>query len=164
MRVSLDGKFCLDTAPWLNWGDIKYGFDHKYLDSNSVVQFATASLSIDSSSYQYDLAMCDPKHESVVSEILNNLTNGMIIDTADAKRSWIFIFLKKLYICREEYKDPLGEVEKIYADFDYPEYISPLVRYMPASDGAITGEDEILRRWEGLLHTLQAEISRERDQ
>jgi hypothetical protein len=41
---------------------------------------------------------------------------------------------------RESFKDPLGEVEEIYADFDYPQEIAPLVRYMPPTDGWRPGE------------------------
>lgn len=34
-----------------------------------------------------------------------------------------------------EVDDPLGEVEEIYSDFDYPEEMENFVRYMPASNG-----------------------------
>ncbi len=48
---------------------------------------------------------------------------------------WLVALLADLYAKREVVADPLGEVEKIYADFDYPESVESFVRYMPATGG-----------------------------
>jgi len=42
-------------------------------------------------------------------------------------------------------------VEQIYSDFDYPEELSPLIRYMPASEGIEGSEDQLFKNWEKAL-------------
>ncbi len=62
---------------------------------------------------------------------------------------WLYIILNDVFHRKHEFEDPLGEVEKIYADFDYPEEIESFVRYMPPTDGYIPAE-----------HSLEENISR----
>jgi hypothetical protein len=57
------------------------------------------------------------------------------LDSESIKMKWLVATLSDLYERRNEVADPLGEVEGIYSDFDYPECIEGFVRYMPTSDG-----------------------------
>ncbi|MNL84591.1 hypothetical protein D3C87_2126040 [compost metagenome] len=43
----------------------------------------------------------------------------------------MFLLLNWVFEHREQFTDPLGMIETIYADFDYPEEITSFVRYMP---------------------------------
>ncbi|MBC1501252.1 DUF2247 family protein [Listeria weihenstephanensis] len=53
-----------------------------------------------------------------------------------------------LFDIRQEFEDPFGMVEEIYADFDYPEEIAKIVRYMPVSAGESGfGEDYLKLNW-----------------
>ena len=47
---------------------------------------------------------------------------------------WLYIVLLDLFNKRKELDDPLGNVEEIYENFDYPEKIESFVRYMLAND------------------------------
>lgn len=74
-------------------------------------------------------------------------------------KNWLYVLLSDVFHRKEEFEDPLGEVEKIYADFDYPEEIESFVRYMPPKDGYIpsahTYEENIARlyfHWEHYLN------------
>lgn len=51
----------------------------------------------------------------------------------DVSRKWLVASLANLYANRHLTEDPLGEVERIYADFDYPESMKSFVRYMPVA-------------------------------
>ena len=57
--------------------------------------------------------------------------------------------LNNLFIQRNKFQDSLGGVEKIYADFNYPEEIESFVRYMPLSDdfdlSSVTNDEMNLR-------------------
>lgn len=46
----------------------------------------------------------------------------------------MYIVLLDLFNKRKELDDPLGNVEEIYENFDYPEKIESFVRYMLAND------------------------------
>ncbi|EPH9348967.1 TPA: DUF2247 family protein, partial [Neisseria gonorrhoeae] len=73
-------------------------------------------------------------------------------------KNWLYILLNDVFHRKEEFEDPLGEVEKIYADFDYPEEIESFVRYMPPKDGYIPSnhsyEENIARLYSHWEHYL----------
>lgn len=73
-------------------------------------------------------------------------------------KHWLYVLLSDVFHRKEEFEDPLGEVEKIYADFDYPEEIESFVRYMPPKDGYIpsahTYEENIARLYSHWEHYL----------
>lgn len=66
-------------------------------------------------------------------------------------RKWVYLELKAAYELRDRLVDPLGVVELIYADFDYPSSVAAFVRYMPPPPGAATGEGPLLERWAEFL-------------
>ena len=76
-----------------------------------------------------------------------------------AVRKWTYLELKAAYEVRDRLKDPLGVVEQIYADFDYPEAVSAFVRYMPPPPGAHTGEDALYDRWAKYLAGEASELA-----
>jgi hypothetical protein len=51
------------------------------------------------------------------------------------RRKWLFLVLSSLFENRSQIGDPLGEVESVYADFEYPQEIAGFVRFMPTTDG-----------------------------
>ncbi|GAA3737201.1 DUF2247 family protein [Salinactinospora qingdaonensis] len=44
----------------------------------------------------------------------------------------LYIDLSLIYERRERLHDPLGKIEDVYSDYDYPPQIAHLVRYMPS--------------------------------
>lgn len=69
----------------------------------------------------------------------------------DASEVWLFLSLAWLFDHREEFPDPLGVIEMLFADFGYPEQMIGLVRYMPVVDSAPGGVEAIERRWATFL-------------
>ena len=58
---------------------------------------------------------------------------GPKLDETAARKKWAYLLLKRLYEKKTEVADPLGLVEHIYADFDYPEELEGFVRWMPSN-------------------------------
>lgn len=106
-----------------------------------------------------ELAGLSKSDVSMVGELLDRLANNSTDeDNIEAKAKWLYLQLAWLFENRLTIDDPLGEVEKIYADFDYPEDVASFVRYMPASDeydpSMHSADENLLRlmtKWEGYL-------------
>lgn len=65
------------------------------------------------------------------------------------------LVLAWIYENREGVADPLGIVEEIYADFDYPGEVAPFVRYMPMSGPDLCSreknEERMYGNWKAYL-------------
>jgi len=75
-------------------------------------------------------------------------------------RRWVFLELKAAYELRDRLADPLGVVEQIYADFDYPPAVAAFVRYMPPPPESPTGEASLLERWAQFLADEATDLAR----
>lgn len=82
-------------------------------------------------------------------------------DEQKIKHLWLYLILAWLFENRHKISDPLGEIEKLYADFNYPEEIQGLVRYMPAEDGPV-GEEGIISRWREYVTKTKTKFLSER--
>jgi hypothetical protein len=72
-----------------------------------------------------------PQENYLANDLLHSLANKDLSPATDTTKPWIFLLLSFLFEHQENYDDPLEIVEELYADFNYPEEISSLVRYMP---------------------------------
>ena len=69
-------------------------------------------------------------------ELLQGLAEGEDEEDEEAmEEKWLYLELLWLFEHRDELDDPLGHVERVYADFGYPEEIEGFVRWMPNNDG-----------------------------
>jgi hypothetical protein len=75
---------------------------------------------------------------------------------------WMYLIVAWLFENISTFPDPLGEIEKVYADFEYPDEIQSLVRYMPAQEGQPVGEKAIISRWGEYVRRVKAEFLAER--
>jgi hypothetical protein len=87
-----------------------------------------------------------------------------IVDEPSEQRArlWVFLALSWLLEHREDYSDPLQVIEMLYTDFDYPDEIQGLVRFMPNAPGEDPGIEAIKQRWRAFIDRLSAEY-RQRD-
>ncbi|HWT92957.1 MAG TPA: DUF2247 family protein [Solirubrobacteraceae bacterium] len=67
---------------------------------------------------------------------------------------WLFLVLAWLYEHRGARPDPLGDVEQVYAAFDFPECMEGFVAYLPSRDGA---QKDVVGNWERFVRTRQDE-------
>jgi hypothetical protein len=68
-----------------------------------------------------------------------------------AAETWLCILLAWLFENRRSVDDPLGLVEEIYADFEYPKKVAAFVRYMPSDEPPLgtkeQNEERLIRKW-----------------
>ncbi len=143
----------------LSWCDIRWGYECKFITQSIAMKKAedTVLTGIYTPS-ELDLSFQLPNCSNV-DYFLEKLCP--VCETGDEsmiKRKWLFIVLSWLWSHRNEFYEPLAEVENIYADFSFPSEIESFVRYMPVSDGynslAHTKEENINRlmnHWMGYL-------------
>ena len=62
---------------------------------------------------------------------MSRLADAESTSSDDVPGKWLYLVLAWLFENRRSVNDPLGRVEEIYSDFDYPREIAPFVRYMP---------------------------------
>ena len=150
------------SQPGPSWLELQWGFDRGWLSESAVVNLAVARLSESGNQAPevIELASLGSRELGEVRCVLDKLaeTERRAAVDQDPERAWLRIILAWLYAQRGEIADPLGAVEEIYADFDYPSEISDFVRYMPPGDGydpqAHTHEENIARlycKWREFL-------------
>jgi hypothetical protein len=121
----------------LSWRDISWGYEHQLLSWSSPIEFAVHRVAAGSNDrVEIELAGLEKSEAHKVGDLVRQLATGESPDSEEAiRRKWLFLVLAWLYEHKEQLDDPLGEVETIYANFDYPADIAGFVRYMP-----VTGE------------------------
>jgi hypothetical protein len=140
-----------------------YGHRERRLRPVDVVEIAVAKLERRTplTAAEEDLALLLADEMDRVDELVRDLeVSSQPVE--ERAMFWMFMGLDWLWQHRSEFDDALGVVELLYADLDYPEEISGLVRYMPAAPGAPTGVGAIEQRWRAYLRSA-AERYRERD-
>ncbi|PXZ01426.1 DUF2247 family protein [Gilliamella apicola] len=141
----------------LNWHDLLWGYEHHFLGWKDVVNYANKKI-IEESNYDesvIELSMIDKTTTFKIEKLLKNIVKEERFYHTD---KWLYIILLDLFNKRDELDDPLGKVEEIYENFDYPEEIESFVRYMPNTDdydpSKHTYEENINRlysKWENYL-------------
>lgn len=133
--------------------DLGYGFERGFLKPADVVALATHEVGrgVDDGVL---VALGSLLRDEVgrVPEVLELLDDPeRVHDPRESARKWLYLQLKAAYDERERLSDPLGVVEEIYADFDYPSAVASFVRYMPLQPGDEPGTGPLTGRWRDYL-------------
>jgi hypothetical protein len=136
--------------------DLGYGFEHGFLKPADVVALATHEVGrgVDDDDDDVVVALGSLLRDEVgrVPEVLELLDDPeRVHDPRESARKWLYLQLKAAYDERERLSDPLGVVEEIYADFDYPSAVASFVRYMPLRPGDEPGAGPLMDRWRNYL-------------
>ena len=108
-----------------------------------------------------DIAALLSDEQDRVAELMSALDDPeRIHDPRESSRKWRYLLLKAAFDDRERSQDPLGTVEEIYAQFDYPPSMRPFVRYMPLQSGDEAGEAALMRRWMDYLNQEHESLRR----
>lgn len=124
------------NCKFLSWADILWAYEKNLVNLGFLIGYADHHVS----SGLYDPLEFEIILQSALdTEIIENLSKSLAKKEGDKKLSkskekWIFIALKWIFENKTTYTDPLGEVESIYEDFDYPLEIESFVRYMPPAN------------------------------
>jgi hypothetical protein len=112
----------------LNWSEVLWGYEKKLIGWHSVVQLAENRLLNGSNgATDIELASLGKEQAGSVGDLLRQLVaTSTASSEEDAKQKWLYLTLSWVFENRADYSDPLAVVEEVYADFDYPERISPV--------------------------------------
>lgn len=160
--LQLPAKFVVERA--LPTGaELAYGFREGWLSREGVVEVALAKYNANVALLpaEEDLALLLSDDLDQVEEMVGTLEFSDVPAEIRA-RFWLFLALAWLLDHRSDYEDPFGVIEQLYADFDYPEEIRSLVRFVPPGPGDLPGVEGIEGRWRGYVERLGAEY-RDRD-
>jgi hypothetical protein len=151
----------------LSWCDALWGYEHQLFGWSDIVDLAVDRLCSGSDDMlETELAGMTKMDTSQIGELLRKLAIASPKeDSISVMRKWLYLVLAWLFENKNLFSDPLGEVENVYTNFDYPAEIENFVRYMPVTDGydpsAHTkdeNEDRLLSHWKNYLDTAQAEF------
>lgn len=125
----------------LNWGDCLWAYKRELLTWKDLIQAALERVE-NGSSNELEIELANVGKDSVwkVSELAHALAEQEGNSEEASKQKWLFLCLAWAYENRESIPDPLGAVETIYADFDYPSAIESFVRFLPPSDGYVPAQ------------------------
>lgn len=153
MKLELDRDFIRAARVTLNAEDLRLGLSLGLVSPPTAVALAADEVTEGSADPTLlDLVQIDREDVASVRAALR------ATDPDDAElfppqsvRKWIYLELKAAFEMREHLRDPLGIVEQIYADFEYPAAVAPFVRYMPPPPGEPVGEEALYDRWSNYL-------------
>ena len=115
----------------LTWREIEWGIKHELIGWDVVKDMAIERMSSESDQSN-ELVILNTNDPMDLIGAVRNLASSEPEEIEIEMRSkWLKIVLANLFLHKVEVGDPLAEVERIYADFDYPEEIESFVRYMP---------------------------------
>ncbi|HWM99540.1 MAG TPA: DUF2247 family protein, partial [Streptosporangiaceae bacterium] len=134
--------------------DLGYGFGRGFLNAADVVALATHEVGSRRADDDVLMALASLLRDETgrVPEVLELLDDPeRVHDPRESARKWLYLQLKAAYDERERLNAPLGVVEEIYADFDYPPAVASFVRYMPLRPGDEPGTGPLMDRWRDYL-------------
>lgn len=155
-------EIVLEEGISLNAEDLRYGLEQGFLKPGGVVDLAANEVGRGASDpVLHDLAALLRDEVERVPEVLSALDDPeRIHDPRESVRKWLYLQLKAAHQERDRLSDPLGVVERVYADFEYPPSVAPFVRYMPLRPGDEPGEPALMQRWAEFLEREHEALAR----
>lgn len=147
----------------LSWAEILWGYDHHFISWMDIVEVAKNRLQLNSTEWEFELASLSKESVFRVGELIQKIVDCELEKSnKDLGERWLFLILAWVFQNRDSINDPLGVVENIYADFDYPSEIESFVRYMPASSdydpsqhSSQDNELRLFKNWEKYLNAYE---------
>jgi hypothetical protein len=151
VKLAIPAEF-VTARVLLTPGELVYSYRRGWLGDRSVVDVALAAFEagVGLPSAEEELALLLSDQLGRVPELVEDLARSSA-EEHDPGGVWLFLALAWLYEHRSEHLDPLEVIEMLYADFDYPEEIEGLVRFIPPPPGAASGHRAIEQRWEDFV-------------
>jgi hypothetical protein len=145
----------------LSWRDVLWGYEHQLLGWTSIVGMAKdRTLSGSDNPRELELSGLGKSETQQIGELLRELASPVGVADEASKEKWLFLVLAWLFNNKDDIKDPLKEVESVYADFGYPDDVAGFVRYMPVTESydpsqhsAEENESRLYANWKKYLDT-----------
>lgn len=157
VKFTIPAAFVTDRVR-LTPGELLFGYRREWLREQAVVEVALAALvaGADLPAAEEELALLLSDSLDRVPALMEDLARSCAAEP-DPGAVWLFLALAWLHEHRVDHVEPLEVIEMLYADFDHPEEIEGLVRFLPAPPGAPTGHRAIEQRWEDYLSRKSAQ-------
>lgn len=156
MPPLLDERCIYHKVPNFSREELKYGLNKRYMDECGVSLYASEALTLNSCGKHVELASLNTQELFGAHELLNSLAQNNSNIKAPSK-IWIYILLSRLFENKHNYIEPFEIIDKICANFGYPEEVSTLIRYMPTTEGSATSEDQLAHNREDFLSSYEQE-------
>lgn len=152
LRIPLD--FIEARAGRLTWRELAFGLDAGFVDTHAVREALATQRRRSKGGRVVDLRAFARGKEQPRAK-LERLARREPEQLHELIRDkWLFLVLAWLYEHRDERRDPLGDLERVYAAFDYPETMSRFVPYLPPPPGE---EHDVEANWQAFVHARQVE-------
>lgn len=151
MHWTISRKDLYDINDSLDLGSLYFGLQNGFIEVKDLRDYIIQSLNERSENILYDLIAQDHDFNFIASlkKLIPNYNELL------AKKYWIYIFLKYLLKYETMFDDPYQEIERFSANLDYPQILSPLIRYTPLPEGAIGGIEGMKKYWQNLICELE---------
>lgn len=158
MKFKISAEF-VTARVLLTPGELVYGYRHGWLSEQDVVSVALSAFEAgdDLPSAEEDLALLLSDDIGRVPDLVGNVAETSAVEP-DPGGVWLFLALAWLHDHRSEHLEPFEVIEMLYADFEYPDEIAGLVRFMPPPAGAASGHRALEQRWEDFLSRKSAQF------
>lgn len=165
MKLELDDTFIRTTGIGMDADDLRLGVSLGLISPATAITLATDAV-VSGSTDPTLLDLSEMEGHDVVS--VREVLRATDPEDADlfppqSARKWTYLELKAAYDLRDRLNDPLGVVEEVYADFDYPAPVAAFVRYMPPPPGAPVGEEALYKRWSTYLAAEAVALTRQEE-
>lgn len=150
----------------LGWNDVKYGLEQQLIKPKVAIESATEELSnIGAAASKDVLELADLTENESVADLVEHLAKSERPPLPeDVKAKWLYLVLAWLFENRNSLVDPLGMVELVYSDFDYPREIASFVRSMPMVGPDLRNREQnearLFDRWKAYLDEAGKRFSR----
>lgn len=116
----------------LSWPEIKYGVDHQLIAPKVAIDKATDRLCGSADASEDEVELAGRSESDSILELVSRLADSENASAEESVRAkWLYLVLAWLFENRGSVSDPLGMVEEVYSDFDYPREVAAFVRSMP---------------------------------
>jgi hypothetical protein len=134
----------------LTLDEMEYGLRHGWIGRQAVIELCATKFEEGlASPREEELALALSGDADRLEEMIDDETP--LVAERDKMRLWLYLILAWIYERRNSIGDPLGVVEMVYADFDYPDEIAHLVRYMPPLPGNDLGAAALMSEWKSYI-------------
>lgn len=160
VKFPLPAGFILDRVR-LQPAELVYGYTHGWLTDANLITIAESAL-ISGAPVEpaiEQLAVLFSHELGHVPQLVSEIPDD---GQQDPQRVWLFLALAWLDAHRHQFTDPLVQVEMLYADFDHPAELEPLVRWLQGPADEVIGPDVLTRNWKAYLQRTAREYAERR--
>jgi hypothetical protein len=161
----------------LSWHAVLFGLDKGYISWSDVASFAKMKMTESKEAVDSFWPLVDSLSrisKDNIPQLRVNLVQLADLepqaDTAVTTEKWLYVLLAKLRDEPNETGNRFAELERLYAEFDYPSVMVPFVPYMPTLDGYDASKhsyeenmDRLLANWDAYLAFMCTRSNRSND-